>query len=342
MANSARDETTRRIPREQIDEILARAEPREKMLPIRDLGLRGATGRGAFGTSYLCAAGATRRRVTVLVMGSTMRAAAAVGTAFDRAGYRVVLGFSESGLPAAAATLSDRCFVLPDPTTVLYAANVLAIARRAGASIVVPTGDAEMPPMAAAKRAFALANIRVLVPDGETIALCRDRESLLARLRGVVPVPRTASSVPDQEWGSWLVRDKDKLSGGPTRVATRHDEGQLRRDQMLVEYLPGGEIWVDVVRTGLAEIRTGRPVCVHRDTRTRVEGEIEDHSLLAKLAGHAAARIGLVGHATVRFRHDEIGLPVIVDVVPGFASASFEESGMLHAMVDDVTRAAEA
>lgn len=186
---------------------------------------------------------------------------------------------------------------------------------------------------AKAQQRFEACGVVVVAPDPDVLELCRDRRQLLERLAAVVPVP-DGRLVPGGA-DAWLIQKRDRFDDDAARIVagSRSAPSSAGEDDHVVEYLAGEEIWVDVVRSADGSVRTDQSNLVHRCGRTRLVGPTYEDALVRSLSEKAAGAIGLVGHATVRFRCDFIGFPRVIDVMPGFVSSSIDERGTLTTLV---------
>ncbi len=264
------------------------------------------------------------RHGRVLVTGSSTRATAAVLIALAEAGHDVVVGLSVAEATKPRGTRTSRCYLLPPTTSPGYIDAVLATARRAGASVVVPTQRDAAWTFSHARRAFDVRGLDVVAPDAEVLDLCRDRARLLNTLEAVVPVPEDGARFGG--FDALAVRKRDSHARGGCRVV--HDlSEEVAEDEQALEFLPGGEIWVDAVRSRNGDVQTAASNDVRRRGRARLEGPAREDAIVRRLAERAVEAVGLVGFATVRFRRDFVGLPRVIDVLPGFASSALNDAG---------------
>jgi len=265
-----------------------------------------------------------RGRGRVLVTGSSTRPTAAVLVALSEAGYDVVVGLSVDETARPRATRTSRCYLLPPTTSPRYVDAVLATARRAGASVVVPTQRDAAWTFSHARRAFDVRGLVVVAPDSEVLDLCRDRARLLKTLEAVVPVPEAGAKC--EGFSALAVRKRNSHDRGSCRVVREMSE-DVADDEQVLEYLPGGEIWVDVVRSRDGAVETAESNVVRRRGRARLEGPAREDAVVRRLAVRAIEAVGLVGFATVRFRRDFVGLPRVIDILPGFTSSALNDTG---------------
>lgn len=95
---------------------------------------------------------------------------------------------------SAACALADARFAAPPCTHADYIPTLLDYARDHGISLIVPTIDTELQPLADAREEFAAIGTYVHVSSPETIAIVRDKKRTMDVLAAAgVPVPRTAT-----------------------------------------------------------------------------------------------------------------------------------------------------
>ncbi len=260
----------------------------------------------------------------VLVTGSSTRPTAAVLVALAEAGYDVVVGLSVAEAAKPRGTRATRCYILPPATSPRYVDAVLATARRAGATVVVPTERDAAWKFSKTRRAFDERGLVVVAATTKVLDLCRDRAKLLSILETVVPVPETGAAF--EGFDALAVRKRNSHEPGSCRVVRDVTES-VGDDEQVLEYLPGGEIWVDTVRDPSGRVRTAPSNTVQRRGRARLEGPAREDAIVRGLAARAVEAVGLVGFATVRFRRDFVGLPRVIDVLPGFTSSALNDMG---------------
>ena len=94
---------------------------------------------------------------------------------------------------SAACRLADARHAVPRADAPGYADAVLAIARREGVQLVVPTIDTELAALADARPAFEAQGIHVAIGSPELVAIARDKQRTAAFLQASgIPAPRTA------------------------------------------------------------------------------------------------------------------------------------------------------
>ena len=226
-------------------------------------------------------------------------------------GGRVTAADITSLAPALYA--ADAARLLPPSDDAGFVDALLQLCREEEISLIVPTRDAELPVMAAARDRAAAEGVRVLVPDAAAVAVCQDKEAFARacadtglRTPRVVPRP-TARDLP------LFVRPRTGAGGHGARVVRTEVElaaavselGPLAFAQELVE---ARELTVDL----FIDPRDGTPVsCVPRERLLIVAGEsyvgrtVRDEALQDATIRLAAA-LRLTGHLTVQaFRRDD-------------------------------------
>ncbi len=101
----------------------------------------------------------------------------------------------------------------PDFTQVM-----LATCASLGVTVVLPTVDAELQPLARAREAFAAAGVDLLLAPAAALEIVLDKLSLARHCAGVVRVPRTelfGSSVDPASWTYPVIVKPRRGSGSP-------------------------------------------------------------------------------------------------------------------------------
>ncbi|WP_130011211.1 ATP-grasp domain-containing protein [Serinicoccus sediminis] len=224
----------------------------------------------------------------------------------------------------------ERRGLLPRGADPAFVDELIALARRVGATLVIPTVDVELAAVAQARGRFAEHGMTVLVEQPETLRLCLDKHLLMRHCAAVVRVPRTVlwdeQATPEQveDLGLPFII-KPRQGAGGRGFAVLHSISELDavpRDgtNILQEHLPGEEFSVDV----LGRPEGGAPVAAVPRRRDKVDSGIAvagrtvaDPELVA--AGRAVAeRIGVVGVVNVQLRRAADGTPALLEVNPRF------------------------
>ena len=200
-----------------------------------------------------------------------------------------------------------------------------ACAQRA-IDLLIPTVDAELAPVADARAAFEAAATHVALSPAESLRLCRDKDVLLARLDGIVPVPSSIVVTSDVLAGA---RDfpyfaKPRLGAG-SRGADRIDgPGDLARlpvdgSYLLQEFLPGEEYSVDVYVSRAGHVVAAVPrLRMKIDSGIAVAARTIHDPELSAIAARAALAAGVRFAVNVQFRRARDGVAKLLEINPRF------------------------
>jgi carbamoyl-phosphate synthase large subunit len=149
--------------------------------------------------------------------------------------------------PGFAAALLDRCLAL-------------------GVNVLLPTVDAELRPLAAARAAFAERGIGLLLAPAAALDVILDKLALARHCAGVVRVPRTEPFEPRTDPAAWaypLVVKPRTGSGsrGFALVGSAAELAGLDRAPGLIlqEFLPGEEYSIDVLADASGQVIASVP-----------------------------------------------------------------------------------
>lgn len=194
---------------------------------------------------------------------------------------------------SAACAVADRAFAVPRCTAEGYADRVLEIAVREGVSLVVPTIDPELRPLACAANRFAEQGVRVHVSPPEVVDIVRDKCLTADHLgRAGLPVPATvpletlradAGRLP---WPVFLKPARGSASRGLMTVAAPEDLPRDPGEPMVAQaLLEGPEYTVNMFVDARGVLRSVVP---HRRLNVRA-GEVEKGVTVRRAAFHRLA-----------------------------------------------------
>jgi len=192
--------------------------------------------------------------------------------------------------------------------------------------MLLPTVDAEQFPLAMARGRFEAMGVTLPISPAECLRLCRDKQLLLDRVRGEVPVPTYEPLTQEaaDRVDSYPRFVKPRLgagSRGVAKIVRREDLEKQPKDGsvLLQEYLPGEEFSVDVyVR------RDGVVVGAVPRERMKVDSGIAVASRTVNVpeviqsAIRTAEVIGIRGVANVQFKRAADGVFKLLEVNPRF------------------------
>ena len=170
----------------------------------------------------------------------------------------------------------DRRLIIPrgDAPELVPALHRACKERRIEA--LVPTVDAELAPVAAARDSFEAIGVALPISPVECLRICRDKQLLMDAVRGKVPIPDSeplteAVAARVDSFPRFVKPREGAGSRGVARIDSRADLDKQPKDGsvMLQEYLPGEEYSVDVyVR------RDGRVIAAVPRDRMKIDSGI--------------------------------------------------------------------
>ncbi len=205
-----------------------------------------------------------------------------------------------------------------------FAQVLLERARRLSADVVIPTVDAELRPLAAARAAFASAGIALMLPPEQALHVILDKLALARHCEGTVRVPRTEQFLPGLDPENWaypvVVKPRTGSGSRDIRVlasAAELDAAERSGDLIVQEYLPGDEYSIDVfaglpghVVAAVPRLRAKVDSGISVAGRTVRDPELEEF-------GAAVARVtGLQFIANVQAKRDRAGRAALLEVNP--------------------------
>ena len=245
--------------------------------------------------------------------------------AVDRLGGGAVIVTDVNPLSPAVYT-ADRAFRVSMATAPGYVDEILAIASATGASLVVPTIDDELTPLALAAPRFHQAGIRIAVSNPETTAICNDKHATCRTLQAK-GVAAAASYLPGE-----LPADL----AFPLFIKPRHGRGSVAAfpvrnarelaffldyvpDPVIEAYLDGPEFTIDM----LCDF-DGRPLSIVPRERIVIRAGVTDRGRTVKdpaliaLAEACAVALPFAGPVNVQCRVVD-GRAVVFEINPRFS-----------------------
>lgn len=205
-----------------------------------------------------------------------------------------------------------------------FAAALLSRCLTLGVDVILPTGDAELRPLAHARDTFAAVGIDLLLAPAAALDIILDKLSLAEHCAGVVRVPRTEIFGPSVDPASWtypvIVKPRQGSgSRGIIMVASAAELAALDRSPHLIvqEFLPGEEYSVDVLADAAGHVIASVP-----RLRTRVDSGVSVggrtvHDPELEWFGRAVAQAtGVTFVANVQCKRDRDGSPALLEVNP--------------------------
>jgi carbamoyl-phosphate synthase large subunit len=212
--------------------------------------------------------------------------------------------------------------ILPRGDDPRLAPALLEACRTRRIEILIPTVDVEFAAIAQARDSFEAMGIAVALSPDACLRLCRDKQALLARLEGVVPVPAsvplTAATAASADGFPLFVKPRAGAgSRNAQKIARRAELDGLPHDgsYLLQEYLPGAEYSVDVYIG-----RAGQPLAAVPRERIKTDSGVAVTARTVRLpelmdaALRTAQAIGIRHVANVQFRRARDGQFKLLEV----------------------------
>ena len=189
--------------------------------------------------------------------------------------------------------------------------------------IVIPTVDAELRPLAAARARYAWAGTQLLLAPDRSLGLTLDKLALARCCADVVRVPRTeAFGAADP--GSWTypVIVKPRTGSGSRDISLVESAAELAastssEDLIVQEFLPGQEYSVDVLADRRGHVVAAVPRVREKvDSGVSVAGRTVRDRELEQIGAAVVRCTGLTYVANVQCRRDRAGRPALLEVNP--------------------------
>lgn len=242
----------------------------------------------------------------------------------------------------------DRRLILPRGDSPELAPALLAACRARSIELLLPTVDSEFVPLASVRGDFEALGVALPISPLEALRVCRDKDLLIARLRGLAPVPESepmtaevATRIP-----SFPRFVKPRLgagSRGAVKIGSREDLDALPKDGSLLlqEYLPGEEYSVDVYVHSDGRVMAAVPrERMKTDSGVAVTARTLNNPELIAAAVRVAEVIGVRYVANIQFKRAADGLFKLLEINPRFPGTlpltTAAGVDMPKLMIDDV------
>jgi carbamoyl-phosphate synthase large subunit len=221
-------------------------------------------------------------------------------------------------VPPAARTL------IPAGAAPGFVDAVLARCLALGVNVLLPTVDAELRPLAAARAAFAARGIEMLLAPAAALEVILDKLALARRCAGVVRVPRTEPFEPRTDPAAWTypVVVKPRTGSGSRGFALIGSAAELAglgREPGLIlqDFLPGEEYSIDVLADAGGHVIASVPRLRARvDSGVSVGGRSVHDAELESFGAAVAEATGVTYVANVQCKRDADGRPALLEVNP--------------------------
>lgn len=216
--------------------------------------------------------------------------------------------------------------VLPAGADESFSDFVLDFCRNRSITVVVPTVDCELAPLARREADFDRAGIALMASPLPALEACNDKLTLMERLEGKVALAayrayEGPASIHPGEYPV-IVKARNGSGGTGVHVARRPEDLSLvptDGSYMVQEYLPGTEYSVDVYidrdRRVLASVIRER---IRVDSGVAIIARTIHDPAMSELAREIALEIGIRHVANVQFKRDADGQPRLLEINPRF------------------------
>ena len=250
-----------------------------------------------------------------------------------------------AGLYLAA---EDRRLLVPRGDAPELVPALLAACRARKIDLLLPTVDAEFVPLALARADFEALGVALPISPLDCRRVCRDKHELLARVKGIVPVPDyepfTQEAAARVTSFPRFVKPLGAGSRGAEKITRREDLDALPQDGSILvqEYLPGEEYSVDVYVRGDGRVIAAVPrERMKTDSGIAVTARTVDVPEVIEFARRVAEEIGVRYVANVQFKRAADGIFKLLEVNPRFPGTlpltTAAGVDMPKLLVDDVT-----
>ncbi len=220
----------------------------------------------------------------------------------------------------------DRRLLVPRGDAPELVPALLAACRAREIDLLLPTVDAEFVPLALARADFEALGVALPISPLDCLRVCRDKHELLARVKGIVPVPDYEPLTPEAaaRVTSFPRFVKPRLgagSRGAEKITRREDLDALPQDGSILvqEYLPGEEYSVDVYVRGDGRVIAAVPrERMKTDSGIAVTARTVDVPEVIEAARRVAEEIGVRYVANVQFKRAADGTFKLLEVNPRF------------------------
>jgi carbamoyl-phosphate synthase large subunit len=220
----------------------------------------------------------------------------------------------------------DRRLLVPRGDAPELVPALLAACRARKIDLMLPTVDAEFVPLAQARADFEALGVALPISPLDCLRVCRDKHELLARVKGIVPVPEYEPLTPEAaaRVTSFPRFVKPRLgagSRGAEKITRREDLDALPQDGSILvqEYLPGEEYSVDVYVRGDGRVIAAVPrERMKTDSGIAVTARTVDVPEVIEAARRVAEEIGVRYVANVQFKRAADGIFKLLEVNPRF------------------------
>ena len=242
----------------------------------------------------------------------------------------------------------DRRLIVPRGDSPELAPALHAACRARSIELLLPTVDSEFVPLASARADFEVLGVALPISPLEALEVCRDKNLLINRLRGLAPVPDSEPLTPAvaarvDTFPRFVKPRSGAGSRGAEKIASRRElEAQAMDGSLLLqEYLTGEEYSVDVYVHSDGRVMAAVPrERMKTDSGVAVTARTLRNEELIASAVRIAQVIGIRYVANIQFKRAADGVFKLLEINPRFPGTlpltTASGIDMPKLMVDDV------
>jgi carbamoyl-phosphate synthase large subunit len=226
--------------------------------------------------------------------------------------------------------------------------RLIVACRARSIELLLPTVDSEFVPLASARADFEVLGVALPISPLGALEICRDKNLLISRLRGLAPVPESEPLTPEvaarvDAFPRFVKPRSGAGSRGAEKIASRRElEAQAMDGSLLLqEYLPGEEYSVDVYVHSDGRVMAAVPrERMKTDSGVAVTARTLRNEELIASAVRIAEVIGIRYVANIQFKRAADGVFKLLEINPRFPGTlpltTASGIDMPKLMVDDV------
>ncbi len=242
----------------------------------------------------------------------------------------------------------ERRIIVPRGDSPDLAPALLAACRARSIELLLPTVDSEFVPLASARADFEALGIALPISPLEALRVCRDKDLLISRLRGLAPVPESEPLTAEvaarvTSFPRFVKPRSGAGSRGAVIISSSRDlEAQPKDGTVLLqEYLPGEEYSVDVYVHSDGRVMAAVPrERMKTDSGVAVTARTINNAELIAAAVRVAEVIGIRYVANIQFKRAADGLFKLLEINPRYPGTlpltTAAGVDMPKMMIDDV------
>jgi carbamoyl-phosphate synthase large subunit len=241
-----------------------------------------------------------------------------------------------------------RRLIVPRGDSPKLAPALLEACRARSIELLLPTVDSEFVPLATVRGDFEAMGVALPISPLDALRVCRDKDLLISRLRGLAPVPESEPMTAEvaarvSSFPRFVKPRSGAGSRGAVKIDSREELEALPKDGSLLlqEYLPGEEYSVDVYVHSDGRVMAAVPrERMKTDSGVAVTARTLNKQELIESAVRVAEVIGVRYVANIQFKRAADGIFKLLEINPRFPGTlpltTAAGVDMPKMMIDDV------